>query len=118
VKGVASGIYDITETDAPDGYNALTAPVSVEATKLTDTTTSVTKYLDADGNVTNTETTTAVTYTNNNLAADVLVVVNHTGAQLPSTGGMGTTLFYAVGGILVVAAVVFLVSKKRAGGID
>ena len=40
-------------------------------------------------------------------------VVNKAGTELPTTGGMGTTLFYALGGILVVAAVVLLVTKKR-----
>ena len=40
-------------------------------------------------------------------------VENQTGAELPSTGGIGTTLFYVIGGLLVVGAVVVLVSKKR-----
>ena len=40
-------------------------------------------------------------------------IVNNTGATLPSTGGMGTTLFYVIGGGLMVAAVVLLVTKKR-----
>ena len=40
-------------------------------------------------------------------------VLNQAGTELPSTGGMGTTLFYALGGILVLAAVVLLVTKRR-----
>ena len=40
-------------------------------------------------------------------------IVNNTGTTLPSTGGMGTTLFYVIGGGLMVAAVVLLVTKKR-----
>lgn len=40
-------------------------------------------------------------------------VVNQSGAELPSTGGMGTTLFYVLGGVLVLAAVVLLITKKR-----
>ena len=40
-------------------------------------------------------------------------VVNNQGAELPSTGGIGTTIFYVVGGILVAAAVVLLITKKR-----
>ena len=40
-------------------------------------------------------------------------VLNSTGSELPSTGGMGTTLFYVVGGLMVLAAVVLLVTKKR-----
>ena len=47
-------------------------------------------------------------------AADHIVrVENKAGAVLPSTGGMGTTLFYVVGGGLMVAAIVLLVTKKR-----
>ena len=40
-------------------------------------------------------------------------VVNKSGSTLPSTGGMGTTLFYVVGGLLVAVAVVLLVTKKK-----
>ena len=40
-------------------------------------------------------------------------VLNQAGIELPSTGGMGTTLFYAIGGLLVAAAVILLVTKKR-----
>ena len=40
-------------------------------------------------------------------------VVNHSGAVLPSTGGIGTTIFYVVGGVLVLAAIILLVTKKR-----
>ena len=40
-------------------------------------------------------------------------IVNNRGTTLPSTGGMGTTLFYVIGGGLMVAAVVLLVTKKR-----
>ena len=42
-----------------------------------------------------------------------VVVENHAGTVLPSTGGMGTTLFYVVGGGLMVAALVLLITKKR-----
>ena len=40
-------------------------------------------------------------------------VANATGAQLPSTGGIGTTIFYVVGGVLVLAAAILLVTKRR-----
>ena len=42
-------------------------------------------------------------------------VVNNSGTELPSTGGIGTTIFYVVGGLLLVGAGVLLVTKKRAG---
>ena len=40
-------------------------------------------------------------------------VENNQGSQLPSTGGMGTTIFYVIGGILVLAAAIILISKRR-----
>ena len=74
------------ETKAPDGYNKLTAPVTVTISK--------------EGAVSPAEN-------------GIVYVSNNTGATLPSTGGMGTTLFYVIGGGLMVAAVVLLVTKKR-----
>lgn len=41
------------------------------------------------------------------------VIENSTGSELPSTGGIGTTIFYVVGGLLMAAAVVLLVTKKK-----
>ena len=46
-------------------------------------------------------------------ASQTLTVTNVLGTQLPTTGGMGTTLFYVAGGLLVAAAVVLLALKKR-----
>ena len=44
---------------------------------------------------------------------NAIQVINKSGTLLPETGGMGTTLFYAAGGVLVLAAVVVFVTKKR-----
>ena len=116
VKGVKSGSYNnIKEVTAPAGYNKLTAPVTVEAVKTGSTSTHTTVYLDKDGNIANTETDrkTEVKVDIEKIAAKPVVVVNKAGTELPSTGGMGTTIFYILGSILVVAAVVLLVTKKR-----
>ena len=113
VKGVKSGRYEITEFKAPDGYNKLTTPVTVEAAKTSSTTTSKTVYLDENGNVTNETTATEVKVELANIAATAVVVVNKAGTELPSTGGMGTTVFYVLGTVLVLGAVVLLVTKKR-----
>ena len=112
IKGLAAGTYTVTETVAPKGYNLLTTPVDVEAKLHEAYTETITVYKDADGNVTSEVTENTTTHT---AAANVapLVVVNHAGTELPSTGGMGTTLFYVLGGILAVGAVVLLVVKKR-----
>ena len=115
VKGVKSGSYEITEVTAPAGYNKLTAPVTVEAVKTGETSTHTTVYLDENGNVTN-ETTAKVTEVKvdiDAIAAKPVVVVNKAGTELPSTGGMGTTIFYVLGAVLVVGAGVLLVTKKR-----
>ena len=42
-------------------------------------------------------------------------VVNKSGSELPSTGGIGTTIFYVLGGVLVIGAAVLLITKKRMG---
>ena len=116
VKGVKSGSYEITEFKAPDGYNKLTAPVTIEAEKTGATSTYKTVYLDKDGNVVGKDADTKVTKVEvdiENIAATAVVVVNKAGTQLPSTGGMGTTIFYVLGSALVLGAVVLLVTKKR-----
>lgn len=94
IKGLKKGIYWLQETEAPQGYNGLTARVKVDLT---------------GGN--NVATMNGTTYVPADNAG--IHIVNNTGATLPSTGGMGTTLFYVIGGGLMVAAVVLLVTKKR-----
>ena len=114
VKGVKTGSYEITEVKAPDGYNKLTAPVTVEAVKTGSTSTHTTVYLDENGNVVDVNAKKIeVTVDIADIAATALVVVNKAGTELPSTGGMGTTVFYVLGAVLVLGAVVLLVTKKR-----
>lgn len=115
VKGVATGNYSITETAAPAGYNKLTAAVNVTVEESDASKTEYTTYLNKDGNVVDEEAEEGATveYTNEDLAATVVVVVNKTGSALPSTGGIGTTLFYVIGGLLMTGAAVLLITKKR-----
>ena len=114
VKGVKSGTYEIKEVTAPAGYNKLTAPVTVTAVKTGETSTHTTVYLDKDGNVVDESAkVTEVKVDINTIAATALVVVNKAGTELPSTGGVGTTIFYVLGSVLVLGAVVLLVTKKR-----
>lgn len=84
--GLANGDYYLVETKAPDGYNQLTEPHKVTVA----------------GSSTDTTKLTAIAK-----------VANSTGTELPSTGGMGTTVFYVLGTVLVMGAVVLLVTKKR-----
>ena len=70
-------------------------------------------YLDENGNTTDKKTEKEVKVDIANIAATAVVVVNKAGTELPSTGGMGTTVFYVLGSVLVLGAVVLLVTKKR-----
>ena len=85
-EGLADGTYYLVETKAPAGYNPLTAPVPVT---VAGSSTDITKL--------------SVT----------AKVENQAGTLLPSTGGVGTTVFYVLGAVLVLGAVVLLVTKKR-----
>ena len=93
VKGLDSGTYYLEEIEAPDGYNKLAGRVAVTITNANLTTTMTGDvWAEGDGGV---------------------QITNNTGAELPSTGGIGTTIFYVVGGILVVGAAVVLTTRKR-----
>ena len=77
-------------------------------------------WYDPDGNIVDQEVTggssierTEITGIDSIPAASIQPVVNKKGVELPSTGGIGTTLFYIGGGILVLAAVILLVTKRR-----
>jgi fimbrial isopeptide formation D2 family protein/LPXTG-motif cell wall-anchored protein len=112
----------VTETKAPDGYNKLTDPVELSAQVLTKTIyeTSGTRYYDAKGNLVSEsaseKTTEEVEKNYTELDAAAAIVVNNKGTELPSTGGIGTTIFYIVGGVMVAGAVVFLLTKRRMAG--
>lgn len=88
--GLGAGTYTLEEKTVPDGYNKA----------------------ENDTNMT-------VTIANTDLTENIgtvekpVTVTNNAGAVLPSTGGIGTTIFYVLGGVLIVAAVVLLVTRKR-----
>ena len=117
--------YTFTETEAPVGFNKLEAPFTVEAKKSgagVTTKTESTIYLDEKGNVTDVYTTTTVTPApttdqDSNVAKVPVYqfdpVVNQQGTELPSTGGIGTTIFYVMGSILVICAGVVLITRRR-----
>ncbi|MBQ6539745.1 MAG: isopeptide-forming domain-containing fimbrial protein, partial [Oscillospiraceae bacterium] len=116
IKGVAAGSYEVKEEVAPKGYNLLLTPKTVEAEMTRAYTTTITYYLDANGNVTDsTENTTETVYSDVPVNVAGMVVVNNAGTELPSTGGIGTTIFYMLGGILLVGAGVLLFVRKRVG---
>ena len=83
--GLANGTYTLVEKIIPEGYN-----------KLADTT---------------------VTIANNNVTIENLsqtkIVVNKSGSVLPSTGGIGTTIFYILGALLVIGCGIILIARRR-----
>ena len=97
--GLDAGTYYLEETKAPVGYNKLTAPITVVISSTLPTTGGTASYtVTADG-------ATTTDYT--------VRVENKAGTELPSTGGMGTTLFYVIGGGLMAVAAILLITKKR-----
>lgn len=91
IQGLANGTYYLEEITAPKGYNKLDHRVMIT--------------------INNTDlkaTTTENTYTDGGVQ-----VINNAGTTLPGTGGIGTTIFYVLGSVLVIGAAVLLVTKKR-----
>ena len=128
-SGLDDGQYKLTETKTPAGYNTID-PIYfvIEAThdETADAPTlkTLTAYLtDANGNkqteMKDGESVNIDLGTVDLTAGSITTtVVNKSGSELPSTGGIGTTIFYVLGGVLVLAAVVLLVTKKRMSGAE
>ncbi|MBR3382766.1 MAG: isopeptide-forming domain-containing fimbrial protein [Clostridia bacterium] len=115
IKGLAAGSYVITETAAPAGYNLLadTVTVTAQISETTTYTTTITVYYDAEGNVVSQEESVSsetVTVPTNVVP---LVVVNNAGSELPSTGGIGTKIFYVIGGALMLTAIVLIITRRK-----
>ena len=107
--GLDAGVYVLVETVIPDGYNAFVSEtIIVTATHEVESANPTLLTLSADKVLTGDKETGILT-------GDI---ENRQGSTLPSTGGIGTTLFYVIGSILVIGAVVLLVSKKRMNAID
>lgn len=116
VIGLDDGTYKLREIQAPDGFNLLPNDVTVVITADTN------NCQDWSG-------TAAVALRDLNVTADgalgngqadtgiaAITIANNKGATLPETGGMGTTVFYVLGGILAVGAGVLLVARRRMRG--
>lgn len=89
--------YWLEETKQPDGYNKLDGRVEVKI---------------EDSNISTTLTANSTDWEEGNGGVHI---INQTGAELPTTGGMGTTIFYVVGSILLGGAVILFIAKKRMG---
>lgn len=88
--------YWLVEKDAPDGYNLLSGPQEIKLERTNELAT-VTDGVYVEGG---------------------FRVINQAGTELPSTGGMGTTIFYVIGGLMAIGAVILLITKKRMSNIE
>lgn len=115
IKGIGAGTYSVIETAAPAGYNMVAEAVPVEAQMASATTyeKKITTYFDSEGNVTDTTVDTDSAEYTFPVNVTSATIVNRAGSLLPSTGGIGTTIFYVVGGLLAAGAGVLLITKKR-----
>ena len=95
IIGLDAGTYTLKETTTPDGYN-----------KCEDIAITIAATHKENANATSADLTLTETNGNND-------IVNKSGSELPSTGGIGTTLFYLGGGCMVAVAGIFLITKKR-----
>ena len=96
-EGIENGDYQLIETHAPDGYNKLPNPVDVKISG------SYEKDEVTEENVLD-KPIPVVTYT---------TVENFTGTSLPSTGGVGTTMFIIIGSLLMIGSLLVLITNKR-----
>ena len=93
--GLAAGIYKLVETAAPEGYNKVATPIEV---------TIEASYAE-DG--------TLLSWTVNDAGNHAVEVVNHAGATLPGTGGIGTAIFTVAGIVLIVAGVAWAMRRRQ-----
>ena len=109
IRGLDQGTYSLLETKAPSGFNPLADPVKF-VISVSESGNTVT-YSSKPGTVTG--ATIDLSKDHDAQPVDTIDVLNNKGTELPSTGGMGTTIFYVIGGILILAAAIILISRRR-----
>ena len=120
--GLGEGIYRISEVVTPEGYNTIEDfPVEIKFNEETEKFTATRGYYKTDeggnekayfGTEDDKNNIIVLTKEENDNKFDTNVI-NKKGVLLPSTGGMGTTIFYVLGGILVLGAGVLLVTRRK-----
>lgn len=93
--GLAEGTYQLVETEAPEGYNKVATPIEV----------TIEASYDEDG--------TLLSWTVNDNGDHAVEVVNHAGATLPGTGGIGTVIFTVAGIVLIAAGVAWAMRRRQ-----
>lgn len=108
-SGLGAGTYTIEETTVPNGFNKAPVYTLVIEADPTDSTGSKCKWTVGTSSSSGIFTVDTANYASEYKAS----IVNNKGSVLPSTGGIGTTIFYVSGGVLVLGAGVVLITKKR-----
>ena len=107
--GLDDGDYKLIESTTPEGYNTIT-PIEFTISATHDETADEPTLISLSGNA----TSGVATFNNDKDAGSLTTnVVNKKGSTLPETGGMGTTLLYAVGGVLVALAAAYIIISKK-----
>ncbi len=100
INGLDAATYVLVETQAPAGYNLLVAPNNATFTI-------------SEGNTTTHFQEVTVSTESTATAPTVATVVNKSGVTLPSTGGIGTTIFYIIGGLLIVVGIAYFILRRK-----
>jgi fimbrial isopeptide formation D2 family protein/LPXTG-motif cell wall-anchored protein len=113
-NGLDDGSYRLTETEAPEGYNAID-PITFDVNAEHEVVWTMARgdvLTSLSGDVATGEIEFTADKITGNIGTDI---INEKGIILPETGGFGTTLFYTFGALFVVGAAIFLITKKRMG---
>ena len=113
-KGLGAGTYTLTEVVTPTGYNTADPITFTIVITVPDTITDGTE--EAQYSVTNiTPTGTTIGLNGNDATTGIYEtsVIDKSGTLLPSTGGMGTTMLYVIGAIIIAGAGVLLVTRRK-----
>ena len=105
LQGLDADTYYLVETAAPAGYNMLKDPIQVVIDSNSDS-------------AQTTQNNGSITLRQNGDEVDEIDVQNNTGSELPSTGGIGTYIFYIAGAILVLGAAIVLIARKRSAATE
>ena len=112
-KGLDDGEYQLTEVITPARYNTID-PITFTVTADHDVVWTTKNQDEVLTSLSGKKATGEIIFTANADKSELTTnVVNNKGSELPSTGGMGTTIFYVVGSILVLGAAILLITKKR-----
>ena len=113
VTGLATGTYMLIEKKAPEGYNKLDGNVEVKISGEAQRNSSGKKVLTSLGVTAGGKDGVVEKIDGAYTGVLTITIANNKGSVLPSTGGMGLTVIYAVGAVLLVGAGILLVTRRR-----